>query len=70
MKGQKLGLCLLSLIVLSPRRVSPILAWVDFHARSRFALGNIPEENGGLLVVYRISLTDLKVSVTNTLAIT
>ena len=44
---QKLGLCLWSLIFLSPRRVSPFLAWVDFHARSRFARSTIPEEKWG-----------------------
>ena len=32
------------LIFLSPRRVSPFLAWGDFHARSRFARSTIPEE--------------------------
>ena len=37
-------LCLQSLIFLSPRRVSPFLAWDDFHARSRFARSTIPEE--------------------------
>ena len=37
---------------LSPRRVSPFLAWGDFHARSRFAHSTIPEEKWGLLVVY------------------
>ena len=46
-KGQKLGLCLQSLIFLSPRRVSPFLAWGDFHARSRFARSTIPEEKWG-----------------------
>ena len=46
-KGQKLGLCLWSLIFLSPRRVSPFLAWGDFHARSRFAHSTIPEEKWG-----------------------
>ena len=52
MKGQKLGLCLQSLIFLSPRRVSPFLAWGDFHARSRFARSTISlRKNGGLLVV-------------------
>ena len=35
------------LIFLSPRRVSPFLAWVDFHARSRFARSTIPEEKWG-----------------------
>ena len=35
------------LIFLSPRRVSPFLAWGDFHARSRFAPSNIPEEKWG-----------------------
>ena len=34
-------------IFLSPRRVSPFLAWVDFHARSRFARSAIPEEKWG-----------------------
>ena len=43
---QKLGLRLQSLMFLSPRRVSPFLAWGDFHARSA-----IRKENGGLLVV-------------------
>ena len=33
-----------SLIFLSPRRVSPFLAWGDFHARLRFAHSTIPEE--------------------------
>ena len=32
---------------LSPRRVSPFLAWVDFHARSRFVRSTIPEEKWG-----------------------
>ena len=32
--------------------VPPFLAWGDFHARSRFARSTIPEEKGGLLVVY------------------
>ena len=32
-------------------RVSPFLAWGDFHARSRFARSTIPEEKWGLLVV-------------------
>ena len=34
-------------IFLSPRRVSPFLAWGDFHARSRFARSTIPEEKWG-----------------------
>ena len=34
-------------VFLSPRRVSPFLAWVDFHARSRFARSTIPEEKWG-----------------------
>ena len=34
-------------IFLSPRRVSPFLAWGDFHARSRFARSTIPEEKLG-----------------------
>ena len=40
-------LCLQSLIFLSPRRVSPFLARVDFHARSRFTRSTIPEEKWG-----------------------
>ena len=28
-------------------RVSPFLAWVDFHARSRFDRSTIPEEKWG-----------------------
>ena len=32
---------------LSPRRVSPFLAWGDFHARSRFARPTNPEEKWG-----------------------
>ena len=32
---------------LSPHRVSPILAWGDFHARSRFDRSTIPEEKWG-----------------------
>ena len=31
----------------APRRVSPFLAWGDFHARSRFAYSTIPEEKWG-----------------------
>ena len=31
----------------SPRRVSPFLAWGDFHALSRFARSTIPEEKWG-----------------------
>ena len=31
----------------SLRRVSPFLAWGDFHARSRFARSTIPEEKWG-----------------------
>ena len=44
---QKLGLCLWSLIFLSPCRMSPFLAWVDFHAHSRFARSTIPEKKWG-----------------------
>ena len=29
------------------RRVSPFLAWGDFHARSRFGPSTIPEEKWG-----------------------
>ena len=29
---------------ITPRRVSPFLAWGDFHVRSRFARSTIPEE--------------------------
>ena len=39
---QNLGLRLQSLMFLSPRRVSPFLAWGDFHARSA-----IPKEKWG-----------------------
>ena len=35
------------LIFLSPRRVSPFLAWGDFLERSRFARSTIPEEKWG-----------------------
>ena len=31
----------------TPRRVSPFLAWGDFHARWRFARSTIPEEKWG-----------------------
>ena len=31
----------------SPNRVSFVLAWGDFHARSRFARSTIPEEKWG-----------------------
>ena len=34
-------------LFLSPRRVSPFLAWGDFHARSRLARSNMPEEKWG-----------------------
>ena len=37
----------LMLIFLSPHRVPPFLAWVDFHARSRFPPSTIPEEKWG-----------------------
>ena len=33
--------------ILPPRRVSPFLAWNDFHARSRFARSTIPEDKWG-----------------------
>ena len=33
--------------ILCPCRVSPFLAWGDFHARSRFARSTIPEEKWG-----------------------
>ena len=36
-----------SIIFLSPRRVSPLLAWGNFHARLRFARPTIPEEKWG-----------------------
>ena len=49
------------LIFLSPRRVSPFLAWGDFHARSRFARSTIPEEKWGttrsLFQMYILSLS-------------
>ena len=44
---QKLGLCLQSLVFLSPRRVQAFLAWSDLHARLRFARSTIPEEQWG-----------------------
>ena len=34
-------------IVERAKRVSPFLAWVDFHARSRFACSTILEEKWG-----------------------
>ena len=34
-------------MILSPCCVSPLLAWGDFHARSRFACSTIPEEKWG-----------------------
>ena len=37
---------------LSPPRLA-FLAWVDFHARSRFACSTIHKEKWGLLVVYQ-----------------
>ena len=37
----------LQTIFLSPRRVSPFLAWGDFHACSRFARSTIPKEKWG-----------------------
>ena len=40
------------LIFLSPRRVSPFLAWGYFHSRSRFARSTIPEEKWGTTVVH------------------
>ena len=43
------------MIFLSPRRLSPFLAWGDFHARSRFARSTIPEEKWGTTR----SLTDI-----------
>ena len=33
--------------LLSPHRVSPILAWGDLHERSRFGLCTVPEEKWG-----------------------
>ena len=36
--------CQFSFSFLAPRRVSPVLAWGDFHARSRFACSTTPEE--------------------------
>ena len=35
------------IIFLSPLRVSPFLAWSDFHARPRFARSTVPEEKWG-----------------------
>ena len=34
-------------VKINQRRVSPFLAWGDFHARSRFAHSTIPEEKWG-----------------------
>ena len=34
-------------VFFSPRCVSPFLAWVDFHVRSRFVRSTIPEEKWG-----------------------
>ena len=52
-----------SFIFLSPRRVSPFLAWGDFHARSHFARSTIPEEKWGLIVVYSVLMEHLLTSV-------
>ena len=46
-EGSKAWALSVVLIFLSPRRVSPFLAWGDFHARSRFARPTIPEEKWG-----------------------
>jgi len=46
-KSQKFGLCLQSLIFLSPCCVSPFLAWGDFHVRLRFARSTICEDKWG-----------------------
>ena len=35
------------MVFLSPRRVSPFLAWGYFHARSRFPRSTVPEEKWG-----------------------
>ena len=43
-------------IFLFPCRVSPFLAWGDFHGRSRFACSTILRKNGGLLVVYSLGI--------------
>ena len=37
----------MKIIFLSPHRVSPFLAWGDFHACSRFVRSTIPEEKWG-----------------------
>ena len=34
-------------VEIAPRRVSPFLAWGDFHTRSRFVRSPIPEEKWG-----------------------
>ena len=57
----------------SPRLVSPLLAWGDFHARSRFARSTIPEEKWGLLVVYKnqdIHKTNYKIAPNHWLCVT
>ena len=41
---------------LSPSPLT-FLAWVDFHARSRFPRSTIPEEKWGLLEVYGAATT-------------
>ena len=46
-KGEKLGLCLQSLIFLSPRRMSLFLTWGDFHVLSHFGHSTIPQEKQG-----------------------
>ena len=42
-------------------RVSPFLAWGDFHAHSRFARSTIPEEKWGLSYYRKLTLHEIKV---------
>ena len=45
---------------LSPRRVSPFLAWGDFHARSRFTRSTLREEKWGTTRSLKIFLLEPK----------
>ena len=47
------------MIFLSPRRVSPFLAWGDFHVRSRFARSTIPEDKWGTTRVVGVAFKDM-----------
>ena len=56
-----------SKIFLSPRRVSPFLAWGDFHARSRFARSTILEEKWGTTRSLALTLFETEIVLPNTL---